>query len=75
MFLVFIKFKFLWKKGVSEKIKARLLQHRPALQQFFSPIFLILFKKLLAPPPFKKEGRDFILYERLQKRDYCYHSI
>ena len=32
-------------------------------------IFLILFKKLIALPPFTKEGRDCILYERLQKRD------
>ena len=31
--------------------------------------FSIAFKKLLAPPPFKKEGRDCILYERLQRRD------
>ena len=34
-----------------------------------APTFLILFKKLLAPPPFKKEGRNCILYERLQRRD------
>ena len=32
-------------------------------------IFLILFKKLIALPPFTKEHRDCILYERLQKRD------
>ena len=34
-----------------------------------APTFLILFKKLLAPPPFKKEGRNCILYQRLQRRD------
>ena len=34
-----------------------------------TPTFLILFEKLLAPPPFKKEGRTCILYERLQRRD------
>ena len=33
------------------------------------PPFLILFKKLLAPFPFKKDGRNCILYERLQRRD------
>ena len=34
-----------------------------------APTFLILFKKLLAPSPFKKEGRNYILYQRLQRRD------
>ena len=34
-----------------------------------APTFLILFKKLLAPTSFKKEGRNCILYERLQRRD------
>ena len=29
-----------------------------------APTFLILFKKLLAPPPFKKEGRDYAFYMR-----------
>ena len=37
MFLLFIKFKFLWKNGVSEKIKAHLPLHPSALQQLFSP--------------------------------------
>ena len=32
----FIKFKFLWKNGFSEKIKAHLPQHPSALQQLFS---------------------------------------
>ena len=40
-----------------------------------SPTFLILFKKLLAPPPFKKECRNYILYERLQRRDIKVISI
>ena len=35
--LLFIKFKFLWKNGVSAKIKAHLPQQPPALQQLFSP--------------------------------------
>ena len=34
-----------------------------------APTFLILFKKLLAPSPFKKVGRNCILYQRLQSRD------
>ena len=34
-----------------------------------APTFLFLFKKLLAPSPFKKEGRNCILYQRLQRRD------
>ena len=37
MFLLFIKFKFLWKNGVSAKIKAHLPQQPPALQQLFNP--------------------------------------
>ena len=69
MFLRFIKFKFLWKNGVSEKIKAHLPQHPQHYNNCSAPTFLILFKKLLAPPSFKKEGRNCILYERLQRRD------
>ena len=34
-----------------------------------APTFLILFKKLLAPSPFKKVGRNCILYQRLYRRD------
>ena len=63
MFLLFITFKFLW-KNVSAQIKAHLPQHPQALQQFFSRTFLILSKKFLAPPPFKKEGKDYALYMR-----------
>ena len=33
MFLLFVRFKFLWKNGVSVKIKAHLPQHPQALQQ------------------------------------------
>ena len=33
------------------------------------PAFLFLFKKLLVPSPFKKEGRNCVLYQRLQMRD------
>ena len=29
-----------------------------------APTFLILFKKNLDPPPFKKEGRDYAFYMR-----------
>ena len=29
-----------------------------------APTFLILFKKILDPPPFKKEGRDYAFYMR-----------
>ena len=39
MFLFFIEFKFLWKNGISEKLKAHLLQHPPALQELFCPHF------------------------------------
>ena len=56
------KFKFLWKNGVSEEIKAHLPQKPPALQQLFSPHFFnFFFKKMLAPPTFK-EGRYYAFY-------------
>ena len=62
IFLLFIKFKFLWKNGVSEEIKAHLPQKPPALQQLFSPHFFNFFlKKMLAPPTFK-EGRHYAFY-------------
>ena len=32
-----------------------------------APTFLILFKKFLALPPFKKEGRDYAFYMREYK--------
>ena len=37
MFLLFIKFKFLYKNDVPEKIKTHLSQNLPGLQQLFSP--------------------------------------
>ena len=66
MFLLFIKFKFLWKNGVSEKIKAHLPQpSSPSTSAVFQPPnFKFYSKKLLAPPPFKKEGRDYAFYMR-----------
>ena len=45
MFLLFIKFKFFWKVGVSEKIKAHLLQQPQALKQLFSPHLLNFIQK------------------------------
>ena len=62
MFLLFIRFGFLWKNGASEENKAHLPQHPTALQQLFSLTFLILFKKLLTPPPFKEEGSDYAFH-------------
>ena len=62
MLLLFIKFKFLRKNGVSEKIKAHYPQHLSAtIVQ--SPPLLILFKKFLAAPPFKIVG-DYTFYMR-----------
>ena len=69
MFLLFINFKFLWKNGVSKKIKVHLPQHPPVLQKLFSPhLFNFIQKKLLAPPPFK-EGRDYAFCMRDYKGD------
>ena len=42
------------------------LQH---YNHYSVPTFLILFKKVLDPPPFKKESRDCIVYEILLRRD------
>ena len=64
MFSLFIKFKFLCKNVVSEKVKAYLLQHPPALQQFFNPHLFHFIQKNVSPPPFKKERRDYALYMR-----------
>ena len=69
MFLLFTAFKFVWKNVVSGKIKVHLPQLPQALQQLFCPPppFLILFKIFLAPPPFKKESRDYTFYMRKYK--------
>ena len=64
MFLLLIKFKFIWKNGVSEKIKAHLPQHSQALQQLFNPHLLNFIQKCFAPCSFKKEGRDYAFYMR-----------
>ena len=63
MFLLFIKFNFLWKNSVSEKIKAHFSTPK-YYNNFSAAIFLILFKKILAPPPFKQEGGDYPFYLR-----------
>ena len=62
MFLLFIKCKFSWKNVVSGKTKAYLPQHFKRYNHSLAPTFLILFKKILAPPSFKKEGRDYAFY-------------
>ena len=56
MFLLFIKFKFLWKNGVPEKIKTHLPQHPQHYNNCFTPTFLIFFKKLLVPTHLKKRA-------------------
>ena len=68
-FLLFIKFKFLWKNGLPEKIKAHLPLQLSALQQLVRPHLFNFIRKILCPTPFKKEDRDGILYKRLQRRD------
>ena len=49
-FLLFIKFKFLYKNGVLEKIKTFLPQHLPGLQQLFSLTFYFI-QKIVSPIP------------------------
>ena len=40
----------------------------PSTSQYYNncsaPTFLIIFKKILHPPPFKKEGKDYAFYMR-----------
>ena len=68
MFLVFIKFRFLWKNGVSEKKKKLIYPSTPQhCNSFLASTFLILFKKLSVPPPLKKEGRDYAFSMRDDK--------
>ena len=61
MFLLFTKFKFLWKNGVSEKIYASTPNH---YSNCLAPTFLMSFKKCVSLLPFKKEGRDYAFYLR-----------
>ena len=51
MFLLFIKFNFLWKNGVPEKIKAHLPEHPPALQQLLSPHLYTFIQKIVSTTP------------------------
>ena len=51
MFLLFIKFNFLWKNSVSEKIKTYLLQLPPVLQQLLSPRLFNFIQKVVRPMP------------------------
>ena len=69
MFLIFITFTFLWKNGVSGKIKAHLLRTPKHYNNLSALTFLFLFKKCLASPPFKKEGRDYAFCMRDYKRE------
>ena len=65
IFLFFIKFKFLWKNSVSEKIKAHLPQHPQYITTVTQPSPFWFFSKiLLAPLSFKKEGRDYAFHMR-----------
>ena len=58
MFLLFIKFKFLWKNAVCEKHKAHLPQQPRALQQLLSPqLFNCIEKNCLPHPQLKKRAK------------------
>ena len=55
-------FTFLWKNGVSGKIKANLPPASPNITTIVQSLtFLMLFKDVLAPASFKKESRDYAL--------------
>ena len=64
MFLLFIKFKFLWKDGVSEKIKANLPKRSSAIEQLFSLHLFDFIQKVFRPTPFKKESREYAFHMR-----------
>ena len=49
--VLFIKFTFLYKNGVPEKIKTHLPQHLPGLQQLFSPHLFNFIQKIVSPIP------------------------
>ena len=64
MFLLLIKLHFLRKMVFLGKLK--LIPSSP-LQHYnncSAPTSLFVFKNFLAPPPFKREGRDYALYMR-----------
>ena len=48
MFSLFIKFNFLYKNGVPEKIKTHSPQHLLGLQQLFSPHLFNFIKKIVS---------------------------
>ena len=54
-------FYFLLKSSFPGKMVPSTSQH---YNNCSAPTFLILFKKFLDPPPFKKEGRDYAFYMR-----------
>ena len=64
MFLLFIKFKFLWKMVFTRKLKLIYPSTSQHYKNCSVPTFLILFKKILDPPAFKKEGRYYAFYMR-----------
>ena len=68
--LLFIKFKFISKNGVSEKIEGHLPQYPSALQHLFnSNLFNFIQKIFSAISIYKRGQRLCILYARLQRRD------
>ena len=72
MFLLFIKFKFLWKSGVSEKIKRKWFTPAP-LKHYNNcsvPHLFNFIQKTFGSTPIQKRGQRLcILHERLQRRD------
>ena len=64
MLLLFIKFKFLYKNGVPEKIKTHLPQHLPGLQQLFSPYLFNFIQKIISPIPISLHSISEITKER-----------
>ena len=74
-FLLLINFKFLWKNGVSEKIKARLPQHPQALQQLFSPHFFHFIQKFFSLLPILKRDYAFDMRDSKERQQSYYHSI
>ena len=73
--VLFIKFTFLYKNGVPEKIKTHLPQQLPGLQQLFNPDLSNFIPKIVSPIPILKSGQKLqSISEITKERQLCYYN-